>query len=353
MDEALPPAADAARLTDALRRAGVLGDGRVTAVEIVQVRPTILSRITRLRPSYDGAPPDAPTALLIKAPLPERREIGWHGGRHEVAFYTDVAPKMPPGLVPRCFDGAWDDATNDWHLVLEDLTDSHATPTTWPLPPSEADCRRILAAWARVQARWWDAPELGTEIGTWPDEGTALEWLSRLETRVAQLIDQVGDEIPPARRDLFARYIDHAPRLMARYRVRRNLTLVHGDAHVWNCLLPRDPAADDVRLFDWDCWRAGLGADDLSYMMAMHWYPERRQHLERLLLDHFHAALATHGVQNYDRRALDDDYRLAVLRTMGIPVHQAAAGIPPVIWWNNLQRIWLAIDDLDCRALLD
>jgi hypothetical protein len=26
--------------------------------------------------------------------------------------------------------------------------------------------------------------------------------------------------------------------------------------------------------------------------------------------------------------------------------------IPPVIWWNNLERILLAVDDLGCRELL-
>jgi hypothetical protein len=27
--------------------------------------------------------------------------------------------------------------------------------------------------------------------------------------------------------------------------------------------------------------------------------------------------------------------------------------IPAVIWWNNLERIMLAVDDLDCRSLLN
>jgi hypothetical protein len=29
-----------------------------------------------------------------------------------------------------------------------------------------------------------------------------------------------------------------------------------------------------------------------------------------------------------------------------------AFAIPPWIWWNNLQRILLAVDDLGCRELL-
>jgi hypothetical protein len=26
--------------------------------------------------------------------------------------------------------------------------------------------------------------------------------------------------------------------------------------------------------------------------------------------------------------------------------------IPPVIWWNHMERIMLAVDDLGCRELL-
>ena len=87
-------------------------------------------------------------------------------------------------------------------------------------------------------------------------------------------------------------------------------------------------------------------------MMAMHWYPDRRHRLERQLLDRYHAALLAAGVREYDRKALDDDYRWAVLWQITLPVFQAANGIPPVIWWNNLERIWLAFEDLGCRELL-
>ena len=54
----------------------------------------------------------------------------------------------------------------------------------------------------------------------------------------------------------------------------------------------------------------------------------------------------------YDRRALDDDYRLSVLWQIATPVWQAAYDIPPLIWWNNLGRIFLAVDDLGCHELL-
>ena len=54
----------------------------------------------------------------------------------------------------------------------------------------------------------------------------------------------------------------------------------------------------------------------------------------------------------YDRQALDDDYRLSALWLITRPVGQVLINIGPAVWWNNLERIMLAVDDLGCRDLL-
>ncbi len=87
-------------------------------------------------------------------------------------------------------------------------------------------------------------------------------------------------------------------------------------------------------------------------MIAMHWYPDRLQRLEASLLDLYHAVACEHGVLGYGRDDLDRDYRSSVLWRLMTPIWQATNNIPPVIWWNNLERILLAVDDLDCRELL-
>ncbi|HEY4986675.1 MAG TPA: aminoglycoside phosphotransferase, partial [Bradyrhizobium sp.] len=136
------------------------------------------------------------------------------------------------------------------------------------------------------------------------------------------------------------------------HRSHRNMTVIQGDSHVWNNFLPRD-GGDDVRIFDWDCWRVDVAADDLAYMLALHWYPDRRRRMEQPLLDCYHSALLESGVKGYDRAALTEDYRLAVLWQATTPIWQAMSNIPPLIWWNNLERIFLAVDDLNCQELLD
>jgi hypothetical protein len=348
--EPLPLAAQPERLTEVLRRAGAM-HGRISSVEALHSRTTVLSRITRLRLVTEGDAAGVPTTLILKTGLPERvGDENWDSGRQEVAFYTDVAATMS-GHVLRCFEAIWDAQTRAWHLLLEDLTDSHFVATVWPLPPTLDECKTILRARARFQAVWWDHPRLGVSVGKWIDDAGAEQNLQRFAEQVRIFSDRVGDRLPRERRELFERLIAAGPRLNARYRSHRHMSIVQGDAHFWNCFLPRD-GGGDARLFDWDCWRADVAADDLAYMIAMHWYPDRRRHMERTLLDSYHEALIEHGVQGYDRQALDDDYRLSALWQIATPVWQANANIPPVIWWNNLERIMLAVDDLGCRELL-
>jgi Ecdysteroid kinase-like family len=347
----LPKAADAAHLTDILRHSGALAGGRVCEVAVEHSRATVLSQITRLRLAYEGAAPDAPSHLFLKTALPERADDTWHG-QQEVAFYSRVAVAMSARLVPRCFEASWDADSKAWHLLLEDLTDSHRLATAWPLPPTIAQCESIIRARARFHAAWWDDPRLGTTIGTWSDGDAITAYLQRFAERFERFVDRVGDDLPSERRELYERLLAAAPRLHARYHSHLNITVVQGDAHVWNCFLPRNDTGEDVRLFDWDGWRIDTATDDLAYMMAMHWYPDRRRQLERSLLDRYHAELEAHGFRGYDRRALTDDYRLSALWQIMTPVWQATVNIPPVIWWNNFERIFLAVDDLGCRDLI-
>ena len=264
--DALPEAATAENLTEALRRSGSLDRGRVSAVAVESARDTILSRIVRLRLSYDGAADTAPRSLILKTALKDRAGDRSSAGRHEVAFYTEVAAARPQHLI-RCHQACAD--PHGWHLLLEDLTDSHFIATTWPLPPSLDQCGTIMRARARFHAAWWDDPRLGAGIGRWLDAAAIGAYLERAAKAVERFIERTGDLLPDARRDLFRRLLAAIPGLYQRYQSRRDITIGHGDAHLWNCFLPRE-GGDDVRFFDWDNWRVGVGTGDLAYMMAMH-----------------------------------------------------------------------------------
>lgn len=348
----LPEIVEPARLTAALRRAGVLDAGAVREVKVLHQRDTVVSHIVRIGLRYVGESAGAPQALILKTANSAFAEKLANAGRHEVAFYTQLAPRTPPGLVPRCFDGHFDQDSSAWHLLIEDLSDSHEIATPWPLPPSREQAAAIVTTLARWHAAWWDHPSLGDTVGTWASaEDTALH-METFAGHYDRFADMLGDRLSEERRILYRRLIDQSARLSQRYHSRRHLSITHGDAHSWNFLLPRAGVVDTVRIFDFDQWGINVPTGDLAYMMAMHWYPERRQALERPLLNLYHDTLIENGVTGYTRGALDQDYRRSVLRHITKPVWQWNINLPPLIWWNNLERIMMAVEDLGCEELL-
>jgi hypothetical protein len=201
-------------------------------------------------------------------------------GRQEVTFYTQVGSVAPGRFAPRCLEASGDEDTKTWHVLLEDLTDTHVVAASWPLPPAMERSGTIVEALARFHAMWWDDSRLGTSVGAWSDPVATNRYLQYLAEKFAQFTDRLGDNLPRDRCVFYARLLSAAPRLLERDHTRRNLTIVHGDLHVLNSFFPRD-GGDDVRFLDWDCWHIGAGSTDLAYMMAVHWYPDRRARLER------------------------------------------------------------------------
>ena len=154
-----------------LGRARALADGRVSHVALETSRDTLISRVVRVRLEYEGAAAGAPDRLFLKTARVGGPFDPTNEGRREVEFYDRVAAACPPGLLPRCFEAAWEPEAKSWHLLLEDLTDSHTVVGEWPLPPTLEQCQRIVDIYARFHGFWWNDARLGTSVGTFSDTG--------------------------------------------------------------------------------------------------------------------------------------------------------------------------------------
>lgn len=338
------------RLTEQLRQRGLLKKGSVVGLYGHRPVSSTLALTQRIDISYDTVDGDLPSTAFLKTARPADAARGSKVGHGDFQFYTRVAPAMPSGIVPACYDASLDDSTGAWYLLLEDLSESHYFASEWPIPPTKDECASIIDVHARSHAAWWDSADLAYRMPapTPESECTALERNAILYEAFAK---RLGDRLSPSRRGLYERLFSSPAKVAARFAVQHDLTLLHGDAHVWNVFLPRD-SQHSIKLFDWDSWAVGVATDDLAYMMAMHWHPEQRARIEGPLLDRYHAALRANGVLDYGRDALAEDYRWSALRLITRPVRQERHGLPASIWWNNMERIMLAVEALNCRALL-
>jgi hypothetical protein len=215
-----------------------------------------------------------------------------------------------------------------------------------------------------VHARCWDDSHVacalstpdaaerraGEELHTGGVTDALIPWAT--ET-VDAFVEAMGDRLTAERRVLYQRIgTEVPPRLVARHVTGRNLTLTQGDVHLGNFLYPRDPARDGARIIDWKRAGVTIGANDLAYMMALYWYPAIRTEREQRLLRHYLERLRISGVTEYGWDDLWADYRLCVLRQFFEAVWGWSVRQNTMIWWNHLERITQAIQQLGCMELL-
>ena len=308
--------------------------------------------VLNIRVAYSpDAPSTAPQRLFLKG---NRREktFGIPGlGQKEVHFYQAVA--RDNGLLPvvRCYDAVYSAEESGYHLLLDDLSETHIAFPPSQLPPTEAHCEQIVDALADLHAYWWSHPQLG-ELSVFPTTGSLLEDYRGDAKRYQNFANFLDDRLSPRYRAIYQRVLEQGVTLLInRLASGKNLTLTFEDVHVGNFLYPREPARERLYIIDWEQWGVNIAAHDLAYMMAMFWSAERRSRLEKPLLQRYYARVVERGVQGYGWDDLFYDYRLSILRHLFTPVWQQQHGLPPDIWWNHLERIMGAYQDWDCDAL--
>jgi hypothetical protein len=350
-------------LTRMLYEKGYLDRGRVISVQEInrpQHTDPWFADIAFLKVGYsDQVPKSTPRRLCLKVPKPDLQPADlWWGGK-EVEFYNTIASAMDDPPLAHCYDAVYDPDTGQSHVLLDDLSETHFQPQP-PLPPSRLHCEQLVDCLARFHAHWWDHPRIGTDIGKLSKEASSEEILrypySIRETgeMFSCFVDFLGDRLSPTRRRLYERVLSSwpFPILSERLSDRRGLTLVHGDAHVWNFFYPRHPQHGRVCLIDWHEWGISLGTNDLAETIALWWYPERRARMEEPLLRRYHDQLLEQGVKNHDWEQCWNDYRLSVIRNLFSPVWMYAEDRPPTTWWPMLERALLAFQDLECVNLV-
>ncbi|MBV9211686.1 MAG: phosphotransferase [Acidobacteria bacterium] len=340
-------------LTGRLRARGFLPAGRVSEIKISLSLMLPLSVANLLEVYYSSkAAPSLPSKFFLKFSRPDlSAELAAQANGKEVEFYQLIAAQMPDTHLIRCYDAARAPDSGRIHLLLEDLTTTHAQ-TEWPQFPSQEECEQAVSALAKLHAFWWEHPRLGKDVGQLLSDDELKDFIGEVENNVTRFLDFLGDELSPPRREIYERLLA-AKHLPWRHLTgARRLTLIHGDAHCWNFLYPREPQRERVRLFDWSLWHVDLGARDLAFMMALGWERERRALMELKLLRKYYDGLVACGVKNYSWDECFDDYRWSSIRNLNVPVIQWSQGRNAALWQGNLERALLAYEDLACAELL-
>ena len=328
------------------QRSGTLPRGTVTDVCIELEIETPISKLVFLTVAYSAeASADLPRRLVVKSPL---NPPTLSDGNSEVQFYRQLASIIGTPPLVRCL-AAIDDCDTGT-IVLEDLRATHDHPP-WPLPASRTHCELALDALARVHAQWWEAPTLGHAVGKLPTAESLTRMVHDIAAHLPAFIDALGDTLTVESRNIYERVFSSSLKPWMRLTDQRALTITHGDAHTWNFLFPR-AGEGAAFLIDWQLWHVDVGARDLAFLIALHWYPSRRRELERPLVRHYYEGLLAQGLKNYAFDELWLDYRRSAVRNLTFPIILWSRGTRPEGWWHRLECALAAYRDLGCDELL-
>ncbi len=323
-------------LADVLRHGGHLPRGGVRELAVERFRGKPLSLLLRLVPTWEGAPEELPSSFILKiGKVEDRSPTARRRRQKEFTFYTEMAPVMPRPPAPLAYAAAWEPRAVASHLLMTDLEPTHDRPPRG-LPPTPVQAEAAVLALADLHAAWWESPDLHEALTM-----REPDWFAR-RLRAADdahaLLGEFGRFLSPGMRAALATAAAAWPDLIDDGE--RPVTIIHGDAHAWNCLTPT--AGGPAVLLDWEAWSIEPAVIDLTALIALRFDPDLRRGLEPGLLAAYHARLVEGGVDGYAWEAFLDDYRRAVLRRVMTPVSQWKRGAGVEHWWNNLSRISLA-----------
>jgi hypothetical protein len=341
-------------LTAVLSASGALAGGAVAAFEVESGRGNWSTNAFLHLRYTGGANGDRPRRVFLKMVNADLDDEFF--GPSEVTYYARDYRDVPDAPLVRCYDAAFSEDEQRYHLLLDDVSQTHVEAAE--LAPTLAYGLALAEGLAVMHARWWGAGRLA-EAGA-PIHGAEhiRRFVKIAEPGAGHIIKRFATELEPhwpdAIRELYAR---HPQALIERTVNDNGFTLIHGDVGHNNVLVPRHGRGPiyiiDRQPFDWSL-TTWLGVYDLAYAIVLDWDVETRRRLEMPVLRAYHERLLGGGVRGYSWEQLYDDYRLSVAMGVYIATEYCRGGVNGLrvpVWLPMLQRTMTACDDLNCYEL--
>ena len=341
-------------LTSVLVKSGALTHGEVKSFEFGTGQGNWSTSGHIVVTYTDGSKGSLPKNLFLKMVNTDLDDEFF--GDSEVTYYTHDYVDVNHAPLLRCYDAAYSKELNRYHLLLDDVSESHI-PAAEKEPTLEYGLA-LAEGLAVLHAHWWDAKRLAEAGAPIHSESHIQRFVDIAALGVEHITRQFSSELKPhwpeAMREL---YTYHPQAIIKRARDLNGFTLIHGDVGSYNVLVPRQGDRPlyiiDRQPFNWSL-TTWLGVYDIAYAIVLDWDVETRRMYENLILKHYHNHLFENGVSDYSWEQLYNDYRLCVAMGVYIATEYCRGGVNErlvPVWLPMLQRALTACDDLDCRAL--
>jgi|TARA_B110000240_G_scaffold149371_1_gene165339 hypothetical protein len=275
----------------------------------------LLSKVVRTQLTYENPTGKEPDALVVKIEPSAGAFLDSANKAHvfarEIRFYEEIASQVPI-RVPKYYYGDVDERGGV--LILEDLTRLKQHSQIVGLP--NANVLAAVRQCAKLHAHFWGR-----------DSSEGVDWIPRDDGRLFINVEaqweqfealyglRIGEQAVELGRWL-SQNILNLQRIMAE----RIHTVCHADFRADNLLFGEPGTADEVVIYDWQLATRAMGALDVSRLVGGS-EPEQERRVHPLeALSCWHEELTSNGVQNYSIENAMEDFRIAAIANLAVPV---------------------------------
>lgn len=277
----------------------------------------------------------------------KRRPRGESVGTKELFTHRKIVPTIDAQVTP-LLRASWEDEES-LYLVTDDVSPTHFCPGSPKPRINEAEFVSVIELYARFHTAYWGLADkwsdffIANACPTVSHEATDAATIANcqhyfLETCLPQKKASWGDGFLPEWDERLPDIVSlWAKSFTRRCENRKSLTLIQGDAHLGNVMVPRSVNQATTLLIDWEGICTGIGAWDIARLIYhTNWDESSLIKFEDLALKNYHRVLTEHNVSDYSYSDLMDDYRLSVL-----------AYVPHTLAWGNSAVMKTALGALE------
>lgn len=323
--------------------------------EQIGVGVGLLGRLYRLTLTGDDT---TPKTVIAKFPTLDEgaranvaQPLGFY--ENEVLFYNEAAP-ITPIATAKVYAAAFEDATHDFVLLIEDLGDRRSADQNVGCAVKDAEI--AVDALATLHAHWWNSdfkqiPWVKTYVA--PPYPQVIQAMFKQSWPIA--VEALGENVSETIRAYGERFPDLVEWFLSQASDPPH-SLCHGDFRLDNLFFGVTNEHAPVTVLDWQLSFRGNSAYDVAYFISQSLSTEDRRAAEKPLIERYLAALKSKGIE-VDRANFDDAYSRTVAYCFIYPV--AAAGQIEVTNERHLALLHMlfdrsvaAIEDWDALAAL-
>jgi hypothetical protein len=291
---------------------------------------------------------DLPTSVIVKMQAADElaREAGAGSAyRSEVGFYAELANTVSI-RTPKCYCVVGPDEDARFTLVLEDLAPAQQGDQILGCTLNHARAAVVNLAGLHGP-RWCDPALLKVpwlrRVSPTEAEFFRLTLMERTEIFIGHYRDRLTTEDIEVLQEFAPRcglwLMDRADRF----------SLVHGDYRPDNLLFGDKGADVPIATVDWQTLEVGNSGRDLAYFLGNSLLVEDRRQYEQELVNVYHNALMSFGVEGYSLEACFDDYRFGHFQGPLITVLAAAS----LTHTERGDDMFIAMCTRACQAIRD